>query len=145
MELLKFRHKSFIKFAQSRLSWKICDTLCTCTATEQSEKYFKEVIELVTEETNLNANLEEKRLCTDFRCFSDSFGVIVFSFLKKIQCFGFCRKTNIRMKGYLTFCRDASLHPPGVRLITLRWPAVQFNPNDNVSCEIESTFGLRTG
>ena len=52
---------------------------------------------------------------------------------------------KFKLKGYLIFCRDASLKPPGVRLRTLTWLAVQFNPRDIVSCEIGSTFGLRAG
>ena len=41
------------------------------------------------------------------------------SFLFFVLCFFGRKKTNFKLKGYLIFCRDASLQPPGVRLRNL--------------------------
>ena len=88
-----------------------------------------------------------KNVCRDFwYVFFLYFAInILFCLLNKIQfLWCFCRKTIIKLKECWTFCRDASLQPPGVRLGTLTWLTVQFNPRDTVSCEIGSAFGLRT-
>ena len=48
------------------------------------------------------------------------------------MCFRILWFLRNKREGYLISCRDASLQPPGVRLRTLPWLAVQFNPRDTV-------------